>query len=182
MQRKEPLRTSVARKIDKPQTPGLQRPVSVNLGAHEDTVYLQTETRWSGIKRIWWKKVKVLAALSCLTLPPQGLYPFRLLCPWDFPEKSIGVEFHFLPFSRGSSQSSDQTWVCWIAGLLFTFWATVTSKVVLCSSWIQVWNKTSDSFWNTDLPSPYITCLPWEQVTNLPCDRYPSFTRKKENV
>ena len=45
MQRKEPLRMSVARKIDKTQTPGLQRPVGVDLGAHEDTVYLQTETR-----------------------------------------------------------------------------------------------------------------------------------------
>ena len=27
---------------------------------------------------------------------PHGLYPTRLLCPWDFPGKNTGVGFHFL--------------------------------------------------------------------------------------
>ena len=30
---------------------------------------------------------------SCLTLWPHGLYPIRLLCPWDFPGKN-GVGCH----------------------------------------------------------------------------------------
>ena len=38
--------------------------------------------------------------LSCLvmcdSLWPYGLYPTRLLCPWDSPGKNIGVGFHFL--------------------------------------------------------------------------------------
>ena len=35
-------------------------------------------------------------AQSCLTLPPHGLQPARLLCPWDFPGKSTGVGCHVL--------------------------------------------------------------------------------------
>ena len=29
-------------------------------------------------------------------LQPNGLYPTRLLCPWNFPGKSTGVGSHFL--------------------------------------------------------------------------------------
>ena len=29
-------------------------------------------------------------------LQPHVLQPARLLCPWDFPDKNIGVGFHFL--------------------------------------------------------------------------------------
>ena len=36
-------------------------------------------------------------AQSCLTrLQPHGLYPPRLLCPWDFPGKNTSVDYHFL--------------------------------------------------------------------------------------
>ena len=34
------------------------------------------------------------------------------------------LEWVAIPFSRGSSWSSDQTWVSWIVGRLFTIWAT----------------------------------------------------------
>ena len=30
------------------------------------------------------------------SLRPHGLYPARLLCPWDFPGKNTGVGYHFL--------------------------------------------------------------------------------------
>ena len=30
------------------------------------------------------------------SLWPRGLYPTRLLCPWDFPGKNTGVDCHFL--------------------------------------------------------------------------------------
>ena len=30
------------------------------------------------------------------SLPPHGLSPTRLLCPWDFPDKNAGVGCHFL--------------------------------------------------------------------------------------
>ena len=38
--------------------------------------------------------------LSCSVMPnslqPRGLYPTRLLCPWDFSGKNAGVGCHFL--------------------------------------------------------------------------------------
>ena len=33
------------------------------------------------------------------SLWPHGLYPTRLLCPWDFPGKNTGVNFHFFPIT-----------------------------------------------------------------------------------
>ena len=36
-------------------------------------------------------------ALVCPTLcDPQGLWPARLLCPWDFPSKNVGISCHGL--------------------------------------------------------------------------------------
>ena len=33
---------------------------------------------------------------SCPTLQLNGLYPSRLLCPWDSPGKNTGVNYHAL--------------------------------------------------------------------------------------
>ena len=38
----------------------------------------------------------MLCAVVSSSLWPHGLEPVRLLCPWDFPGKSIGVSSHFL--------------------------------------------------------------------------------------
>ena len=47
---------------------------------------------------------------SCPSLcDPMECSPPRLLCPWNFPGKNIGVVA--IPFSRGSSQPRDQTHV-----------------------------------------------------------------------
>ena len=35
--------------------------------------------------------VKVLVAQSCPTLRPHGVWPAKLLCPWDSPGKNTGV-------------------------------------------------------------------------------------------
>ena len=43
-----------------------------------------------------------------------------LLCLWNSPGKNTGVGCHFISFSRGSSQSSDQTRVSCIAGGFLT--------------------------------------------------------------
>ena len=40
--------------------------------------------------------VYVLVAQLCLTLRPHGLWPTRLLYPWDSPGKNTGVRCHFL--------------------------------------------------------------------------------------
>ena len=35
-------------------------------------------------------------SLTSNSLQPHGLYPARLLCPWDFPGKNPAVDCHFL--------------------------------------------------------------------------------------
>ena len=41
------------------------------------------------------------------SLPPLGLQPTRLLCPWDFPGKDTGVGCHFLPQGIFPTQGSN---------------------------------------------------------------------------
>ena len=67
------------------------------------------------------ESVKVLVTQSCLTL-----------CnPWSPPGSSVHgilhtrmLEWVAIPFSRGSSQPGDWTWVSCIAGRFFTVWTT----------------------------------------------------------
>ena len=53
---------------------------------------------------------------------PYRLKPTRLLCPWNSPGKNAG--WVAIPFSKGSSQPRDWTWVSCIAGRFFMVWAT----------------------------------------------------------
>ena len=39
---------------------------------------------------------------SCLTLRPCGLWPARLLCPWNFPGKNTGVGCQGIFLTQGS--------------------------------------------------------------------------------
>ena len=45
----------------------------------------------------------------------------RLLCPWDFPCKNMGMGV--ISFSRRSAPPRDWTWVSCIVGIFFTNWA-----------------------------------------------------------
>ena len=48
---------------------------------------------------VWFPGSRNSHPLTCtqaLSLPPHGLQPTRLLCPWDFPGKNTGVGCHFL--------------------------------------------------------------------------------------
>ena len=58
-------------------------------------------------------KVKVLIAQLCPTLQPRGLWPARLLRPWNSPDETAGVGCH-LPL-QGSPLPRDQTQVSCIA-------------------------------------------------------------------
>ena len=51
--------------------------------------------------------VCVLAAQSGLTLQPYGLWPSRLLCPWDSPGKDTGVGCHSLHQRNFPTQGSN---------------------------------------------------------------------------
>ena len=69
-----------------------------------------------------WNAMCALVLHSFLTLWSHGLYPTRLLCPWDYPGKNTGMVAS--PFSKGSSQPRNRTWVSLTAGRFFTDWAT----------------------------------------------------------
>ena len=75
------------------------------------------------------------------SLQLQGLWPSRLLCPWDSLGKDTGVGCHFL--SRASSWHRDRFWVSCIVGGFFTNWAT--REWEKCKSKLQ-WGITS--YWS----------------------------------
>ena len=56
------------------------------------------------------------------SLWPYGLWPTRLLCPWN----SIGRNARrvAIPVYKGSSWPRDQTWISYTVGRFFTIWAT----------------------------------------------------------
>ena len=52
--------------------------------------------------------VCMLSLQSCPTLQPYGLWPARLLCPWDIQARIL--KWVAISSSRGSSQPRDQTY------------------------------------------------------------------------
>ena len=73
--------------------------------------YIGMETFWCR-----WYAVLFSKHLFCLVtelcptlLRPHGLLPARLLCPWDFPGKNIGVGRHFLLQGILLTQGSNPT-------------------------------------------------------------------------
>ena len=56
------------------------------------------------------------------SLRTHGLWSARLLCSWDYPGKSTGVDCH--SFLQRIFPTQGSTWVSFIAGRLFTIWAT----------------------------------------------------------
>ena len=73
---------------------------------------------------IYWnicESESVSHSVMSYSLWPQGLYPARLLCPWNSLGKNTGVVA--ISF-RGSSQPRDETWVPFIASRFFAIQAT----------------------------------------------------------
>ena len=50
-----------------------------------------------GISELKWTVMGEFNSVVSDSLRPRGLYPTRLLCPWDSPGKNTGVGCHFLP-------------------------------------------------------------------------------------
>ena len=55
---------------------------------------IELNSRYKHISDSWCCVVLSHSVMSN-TLWPHGLYPTRLLCPWDFPGKNTGVDYHF---------------------------------------------------------------------------------------
>ena len=51
---------------------------------------------WGAIAFYMFSSVQFSHSVVSDSLRPHGLYPTRLLCPWDFPGKSTGVGCHSL--------------------------------------------------------------------------------------
>ena len=65
---------------------------------------------------------------------PYGLWPARLLCPWDSPGKNTGVGCH--TFLRGSSRPRDWTCVSPTPALASSFFTTSAAWEALgCGTW-----------------------------------------------
>ena len=62
--------------------------------------------------------VRAKSLQLCLTLQPHGLYPARLLCPWDFAGKDTGVGCHVLLQGIFPTQGSDPRLLHWQADSL----------------------------------------------------------------
>ena len=68
------------------------------------------------------------------SLGPHGLYPARLLCPWDFSGKNTGVSCHFLLQGISPTQGSNRvSRVCRIGRQILTISATWEALV----SWLN---------------------------------------------
>ena len=63
---------------------------------------------------------------------------FVTLCLWNSPARIL--EWVAIPFSKGSSQPGDQTWVSCVAGRFFTDWATEKPFI----SQLQVFSRVKD--------------------------------------
>ena len=84
-----------------------------------------------------------LVAKSYLTLfATYGLYPARLLCPWDFPTRIL--EWGALSISRGFSWPKDLTLVSYMVRQILYHWATRALGVALeVSCFVQWWREDS---------------------------------------
>ena len=70
----------------------------------------------------WYIVEKVSCPVKPNSLQPHGLYPTRLLCPWNFPSKNTGMGCHSL--LQGIFLTLGSNLDLLHASELFTIWAT----------------------------------------------------------
>ena len=80
------------------------------------------------------------------SLPPHGLLPTRLLCPWDFPDKNTGVGCHFiLQLLLKSTKISTNVWIDkWM-------WELHLSIATTCWYRTRVWQNSMKTFSDNQL-------------------------------
>ena len=95
---------------------GLNEELAGDVGSHtKEETRGPDSSNFPVVPNIWVS----LVAKSCLTLlEPHRLQPARLLCPWDFPGKNIGVGCHFLLQWIFSTQGLNPHFLHWQAGSL----------------------------------------------------------------
>ena len=94
----------------------------------------------------------LVAKLYPTLLWPHGLYPDRLLCPWDFPGKNTGVGCHFL--FKGSSQLRDWTCISCLAGWFYTIeppWKPYPTILILGIYSGELKTQVTDQNWYVNI-------------------------------
>ena len=86
-------------------------------------ILLSPPQRWGDRSSERWTHSSTVPQLAQLGLWPHGLYPARLLCPWDSPGKNTGVGSHSLLQGIFLTQGSNPG-LSFIASGFFTVWAT----------------------------------------------------------
>ena len=94
-----------------------------------------------------WIRYCISHSVASDSLPPHGLDPAKLLCPWDFPGISTELCCHSL--LQGIFLTRDQTWISHTAGRFFTIWATreaqdyhMTQKF---HTWVYIWKDNNNN-------------------------------------
>ena len=91
----------------------------------------------------------LLLLLSCYAMPdslwPHGLWPSRLLCPWDFPGKNTGVGCHLL--LHGSSRPRDKHWSSALADWFFTADPSWKLLIIAYCIWKPLWDCQHSWLW-----------------------------------
>ena len=81
-------------------------------------MYVNNILLWSQLMRMC---VRAKSLQLCLTLRPCGLWPTRLLCPWDSPGRNTRVGCHSL--LQGTFLTQGQAQVSWIGRQVHNRWA-----------------------------------------------------------
>ena len=83
------------------------------------------------------KRLLFSPSVTSDSLPPHGLQPSSLLCPWDFPGKNS--EEVAISFCRQSSQPREWTRVSCITDRLFTIWAIREAYFSYSSVYVSIY-------------------------------------------
>ena len=97
----------------------------------------------------WWGELRWSRSVVSDSSRPRGLYPTRVLRPWDSPGKNTGVDCHFL---LPGIRPRDRTLVSHIGGRRFNLWATREAPLqvvvaVNCTTEFWVWGHL---MWRVD--------------------------------
>ena len=97
----------------------------------------------------FWNCESVGHSVTSDSLWPHGLWPARILCPWNSPARIL--QWVAMLFSRGSSCPRDRTLVSHIAGWFFTSWEAWHTVGTGC--WCSREHLSHDLGWKIELTS-----------------------------
>ena len=117
-----------------------------------------------------------LVSESCLTLKLHGLYPTRLLCPWDFSGKNTLVGCHLLLQRSSWPRDWSYSQVSCSGRWVLYYWATREAPLLTVAS--TLYTHTSVTLYNSlqaVVSSPLYIHGGWGSVSFSDCSRTQSW-------